>query len=401
MSRETEPHTLPTDYNIKAGPVLLNFTGSVEADYIDNIALTSTGEKSDFTLTPLLGMAASWPVTESNTLSFGTSLGYTKYLFHPEYDTANILVAPDSRIAFDLYTGNFKFHFHDDFSLQQDPVNEAALSNIVNFGRFTNDAGVTMLWDLNRIVVNANYDHINFVSTQLQTINGNNLPNPNLLDYAADQVSAAIEGHMTSTLIGGIEGTASQRTYDHYTGNYDQWSVGPFAKIQVTQHVKVEASGGYQSVDSPNNFAGAGTFFAPNIIQPGTTGSNTNSYYFDVSVDHELNHYYLQRLSFGHNITLGLLGETSDCSYVYYTSSWKVNRKLNLAFNLSYQDVGETGGLVAVSSYNYLSAGVQASFPLGRDLSSSIFYQFNDKFASQSDQGYEQNKLGLLLTYQF
>jgi len=401
MTQSTAPHSLPTDYNMKLGPVLFNVNSSLEADYIDNIGLTSTGEQSDFTLTPLVGLTASWPVTETNTLSVGTSLGYTKYLIHPQYDTGNILVAPNSRAAFDVYIGNFKFTFHDDFSFQQDPVNEAALSNLVNFGRFENDAGVSVLWDLNRVVLNLNYDHINFVSTQLQTVNGNNLPDPNLLDYAADQVSAAAEVHMSSTLIGGIEGTASQRTYDHYTGDYNTWSAGPFMKVQVTQHIKVEASAGYQQVESPDNFAGPGAFLPANVIQPGSGGGTTSSYYFDLTVDHEVNRYYLQRFSIGHDVNIGLLGEQSDTSYVNYTSSWKVNRTLNLAFNLSYQDVSEVGGLVNVSSYSYFNAGVQANFPVTRDLSGSVYYQYADKFASQSDQGYTQNKLGMLLTYHY
>src|SRR5580658_254520 len=81
MSQETEPRTLPTDYNMKLGPVLFNLTSSLEGEYIDNIGLSSTGAQSDFTLTPEVGVAASWPVTKTNTLSLTTSLGYTKYLF--------------------------------------------------------------------------------------------------------------------------------------------------------------------------------------------------------------------------------------------------------------------------------------------------------------------------------
>ena len=401
MAQETEPHTLPTDYNMKVGPVLFNFNNSIEADYIDNIGLSSTGAQSDFTLTPEIGVGASWPITESNTLSFGTSLGYTAYMIHPQYDTGNLLVSPNSRLAFDVYSGNFKFDFHDEFSYQQDPVNEAALSNLVNFGRFENDAGVSVLWDLNRVVLNLNYDHINFISTQLQTIGGNNLPDPNLLNYSADQISAAAEVHMSSTLSGGIEGVASQRTYDHYTGDYDTWSAGPFMKIQVTQHLKVQASTGFENVDSPNNFAGPGQVLPANVIQPGSGGGSTDSYYFDVTLDHELNKYYLQRFSVGHDVTIGILGEQEDTSYVNYTSSWHVNRDLNLALNLSYQDVSEVGGLVNVSSYNYLSAGLQASFPVTKSLSGALFYQFSDKFATQSDQGYQQDKVGLLLTYHY
>ena len=45
MARMDEKNPLPTDYNIKLGPVLFNFTASVEGDYNDNIGLTNSGAK--------------------------------------------------------------------------------------------------------------------------------------------------------------------------------------------------------------------------------------------------------------------------------------------------------------------------------------------------------------------
>jgi hypothetical protein len=163
----------------------------------------------------------------------------------------------------------------------------------------------------------------------------------------------------------------------------------------------VQVSGGFENINSPNNFAGPGQILPANVLQPGSSGGSTNSYYFDVSIDHELNRYYLQRFSFGHDVSIGILGEQSDTSYVNYTGSWHVNRYLNLALNLAYQDVSSVGGLVAVSSYDDFCAGLQASFPVTRSLSGAVFYDFTDKFDTQQDQGYEQNKVGMLLTYHY
>lgn len=400
MSKAIQEQTLPKDYNMKVGPVLLDFTGSIEGDYISNVALTNTNPVSDFTLTPEVGMAASWPVTATNTLSLSTSIGYTKYLIHPQYDTSHILVAPNSRLAFDIYVGNFKINLHDEFSYQQDPVSEAAFSNVVNFDRFENIAGVTLLWDMNKVILNLNYDHINFISTGIQTVSGSNLPNPEALNYTADQVSGAIESHLSSTLLGGLEAAGSIRTYDQYSGNYTSWSAGPFMKVQATEHVEVELSGGYQYIHSPSNLA-TSQVFPSNTLQPGTSGGTTNSYYANLTLDHQVNDFYLQRFSVGHDTNLGVLGDQSDTTYVNYSSSWHVNRRLNLALTLSYQDIGEVGGLVNVSSYNLFEGGLQANFPVTKSLSGSVLYQFTDKIASETDQGYIQNKLGFILTYQF
>ena len=393
-----EEHKLPTDYNMKVGPVLFNFNSSLEGDYIDNIALTHNDTKSDFLLTPEVGMTVSWPVTETNTLSLNTSLGYTKYLIHPQYDTSHILVAPDSSLAFNIYTGNFKINIHDDFSYQQDPVNEGALSNIVTFDRFENIAGVGVLWDLNRAVLTLNYDHINFISTDLQDSSGADVPDPGALTYSADQFSASAEFHLSSTLVGGLEGVVSRRTYDQSPGDYDTYSAGPFMRVQITQYIKAELSGGYKHIDSPDSFL---TPAAIGVLQPTSGAGSNDSYYADLTLDHEVNKYYVQRFSIGHDLELGLLGDQSEVSYLNYTSSWHVNTHLNLALTLSYQNVDEVGGLFGVSSYNFLGAGLQASFPVTRSLSGSVIYQFNDKLADSSDQGYLQNRLGFILTYHF
>jgi hypothetical protein len=47
------------------------------------------------------------------------------------------------------------------------------------------------------------------------------------------------------------------------------------------------------------------------------------------------------------------------------------------------------------------NAGVQASFPITKSITGAVIYQFNDKFAADDAQSYEQNEVGLNLTYQF
>jgi hypothetical protein len=402
MARQDEKESnLPTDYNMKAGPVLLNFTGSVEGDYVDNIGLTNNGAKSDFLITPEVGINALWPVTQVNNLSLSTSIGYTKYLIHPEFDTSHILVSPDSALSFDIYTGDFKINLHDSFSYQQDPVDEAALSNIVNFSRYENIAGIGVLWDLNKVILTVNYDHITFISTGLQDDTGTMLPDPGALNFEADQVSASAELRVSSTFIAGLEAAASQREYDTTNGSFDQLSVGPYFKVQVTDHIKAQISGGYVYVDSPPDAAIFDNSNDQGFFGPGYGAGGVSSYYFNVTLDHEVNKYFLQRLSIGHDLELGLLAEQSEVAYINYSASWHVNTHLNLALTAGYQDIDENGGFLQASSFDLLSVGVQANFPVTKSLSGALIYQFSDKMADDSDQSYEQNRVGLLLTYHF
>ena len=401
MARHEDSNSLPTTYNMKVGPVLFDVTGSLDSEFNDNIGLTHENRQSDLLITPEVGLGIRWPVTEQNTLSLSTSLGYTHYLEHSEFDSEDILVSPNSELAFNLFIGDFKFTFHDNFSYQQDPVNEGAFSNVATFDRFENDAGVTGTWDLNQAVLTLAYDHINFISTELQDANGNKLPDPGALNFQAEQVTAAAEWHVTSTLSGGVEGAASIRDYNYFDGDYTQLSAGPFARMQITQYLRVQASVGYQTIHSPGNTAQPGQILPTSIYSPGFSSGTTNSWYGDLTLDHQVNQYFIHHLSIGHELELGLLGDQGDVYYANYTASWKVNTYLNLAFTLGYQTVDEQSALVNVSNYSLFNAGVQASFPITRSLTGALIYQFNDKFADDSIQEYQQNEVGLNLTYQF
>lgn len=403
MARHEDNNTTPTTYNLKAGPVLFDLTGSIDSEYNDNIGLSHDNAESDFIVTPEVGIGVRWPVSETNTLSFNTSLGYTHYFIHSNLDSANVLVAPNSELAFNIFIGDFKINLHDNFSYQQDPVNEGAFSNIATFDRFNNDAGVSVIWDLNQIVLSLAYDHITFVATGIQNVNGDNFSNPDQLNFGADQVSASAEFHVTSTLSGGLEATASRRNYDYFDGDYTQITAGPFARFQITQYLRASASAGYEQVHTPNNSLPPGEILPSTVFTPGTgfSSGTTNNWYADLTFDHQINEFFIHHLSLGHQVEIGLLGDQEEAYYVDYTASWKVNQYLNLAFTLSYQDVDEQAALLDVSSYSMFNAGIQASFPITKSLSGAVIYQFNDKFAGDTLQEYEQNQVGVNLTYQF
>jgi hypothetical protein len=403
MARHEDNNTLPTTYNIKAGPILFDFSGSVDSEFNDNIGLNHNNTKSDFIITPEVGIGMRWPVTETNTLSLSTSLGYTHYLENSYLDSQSVLIAPNSELAFNVFIGDFKLNFHDDFSYQQDPVNEGAFSNVATFDRFDNDAGLAVTWDLNQVVLTLAYDHITFIATNIQDVQGNNFNDVDQLDFSADQVSASAEFHVTSTLSGGVEATASLRNYDYFSGDYTQLTAGPFARVQITQYLRASASVGYETVRSPDNSLNQGAFLPSDEFSPasGFSSGATNTWYGDLTFDNQVNPYFIHHLSLGHQVQIGLLGDQEEAYYADYTASWKINNYLNLAFTLSYQNVDEQAALVDVSNYSLFNAGLQASFPITKSLTGALIYQYNDKFGGDESQDYNQNEVGLNLTYQF
>ena len=99
------------------------------------------------------------------------------------------------------------------------------------------------MWDLNKLILSFNYDHITFISTNLQALGGANLSNPGNIDYSADQISAAASYRVTTTLVTGLEFAGSLRYYDQFNIQDNQLSAGPFARMEVTPNFKVSAGG--------------------------------------------------------------------------------------------------------------------------------------------------------------
>ncbi len=162
-ARQEDVSRIP--YNLLLGPVRFRVGASVGVEYNDNINYAEVNVQDDVIVTPNLTLDAIWPVTQLNTLRLDLGIGYSFYLDHSEDNTDAILIAPKSQLAFDIFVGDFRINLHDRFELQQDPIQEGALSNTANYGRFENTAGVSVLWDLNKVLVEVGYDHYNFIAT--------------------------------------------------------------------------------------------------------------------------------------------------------------------------------------------------------------------------------------------
>ncbi|MBA3543246.1 MAG: hypothetical protein H0T83_02220, partial [Chthoniobacterales bacterium] len=131
-------------YNLLAGPVRFRFSVTTGIEYNDNINLAETNKQSDVIIRPQFNIDAIWPVTQLNTLKLDLGLGYSFYLDHPNANTNGVLISPGSQLSFDIFIQDFRINLHDRFSLQQDPVAQLQLSNVVDYGRFENTVGISV-----------------------------------------------------------------------------------------------------------------------------------------------------------------------------------------------------------------------------------------------------------------
>src|SRR5438445_11341710 len=243
-ARQEDSSRIP--YNLLLGPVRFRVGATVCAEYKDNVNYAEINTQDYFIITPSLSLDAIWPITQLNTLRLDLGIGYSFYLDHSNYNTNTILIAPKSQIAFDIFVSDFRINIHDRMQLQQDPIQEGALSNVVNYGRFENTAGLSVLSDLNKLLLQVGYDHYNFVSTT------------NRFDYL-NRNSEIVQGSaafiVNPRITVGAEGNAVFTRYDQSILNDNKdYSVGGFVELALTNNLKVRAAGGHQWIDFDHNF---------------------------------------------------------------------------------------------------------------------------------------------------
>src|SRR5580704_7384693 len=238
-ARQEDVSRIP--YNLLVGPVRLRVGATVGVEYNDNINYAEVNTKDDVIVTPSLTLDMIWPVTSLNTLRLDLGIGYSFYLDHSDNNTDYLLVAPKSQIAFDIFVGDFRINLHDRMQLQQDPIQEGALSNVVDYGRFENTAGISILWDLNMLLLQIGYDHYNFVATNSTF---------DYLNRNAEMVGGSAAFIVNPTVTVGAEGNAVFTRYDHNNNGIGilndnkDYSVGGFAEVGLTSNLKARVSGG-------------------------------------------------------------------------------------------------------------------------------------------------------------
>jgi hypothetical protein len=314
---------------------------------------------------------------------------------HSNYNTNGVLVSPGSQLAFDIFVGDFRINIHDRFSLEQDPVAEVALSNVADYGRFQNTAGVSVLWDLNQAVVTLGYDHYNFISTNSVF---------DYLDRNAEIFSGSIGFTPTSTMTIGVEGSIVDTYYDqHVLNDSINYSVGAFVETQLTNYLKLRVAGGYQNI----NFDSGGLVNDPHDL---------SDYYANVLLSHRVNSVLTQNLSAGHETQLGVNSNYVKLNYVRHTTTWNIFYHTLLSTELFYEDAKDSGGsgilfapipgvpninpFVAEHIHRYGGA-LTLGYQLTQHVTLGLRYQYTQKDSDQPLRDYRQNRIAFDGTYSF
>jgi hypothetical protein len=366
-------------YNLLTGPIKYRISATLGFEYNDNINLSENNPKSDFIIHPLATINALWPITQLNTLRLDIGLGYAFYLNHSSQNTNGVLLTPGSQLALDVFVGDFRINFHDRFSLQQDPISELQLSNVIDYGRFENTAGVSVLWDLNKVVATLGYDHYLYVSTNSD------------LDYLnrnAEILVGSVACNLTNTTWVGLESSFVHDYYDqNVLNNSNAVTAGAFLETQLTKYMKMRVAAGYQMI----NFDHTGSVFDSN---------DADDYYANILISHRLNAYITQTLAAGHESQLGVNSNYITLNYIRHTVTWNIIRNTLLSTEFFFEDANDSGGFFDEHIHRYGGA-IAIGYQFTPHVTLGLRYQFTEKDSDVLFRDYTQNRVSFDGTYSF
>ena len=381
LSAESSRPVIDTgQYNIRLGPALLSMTALLDLEYNDNIELSETDRKSDLIVEPLLNTNVLWQVSEYNAIRLNLGAGYVKYLNNPRFDSSSVSITPDSQLAFDIYVGDFRFTIFDKLSIQQNPVTEINLSNVARFERLQNAAGLSVTWDLNKVILFGAYTHYNFYSFDSQF---------DYLNQTEEQLFLSSSFKLSDALTLGVRGTIGVVNYsENFQNDSTGYSAGAFVETHLTRYLILSAEAGYQGA----HFDGGGLY---------VDNSQLNIPYARVQLDHRLNLYWTEHLVAGYEAQLGFTTNYTELAYVHYDANWRMNRRTTLNFDAFYEHGADSSGTVQVEHINYVGGGVSCTYAVGRKVTLNLGYQIIDRNSDLAGHSYYQNCAILGIGYAF
>ena len=319
------------DYNLRVGPVKFSADVVGGIEYIDNISYSQVNRESDEVVRLGLNILTVVPLTRLNTLRFDIGVGFVRYIEHPNATSGDVFITPGSQLSLDSYIGDYvKLNFHDAFDIRQDPVDSAELSNVTNFGRFTNTGGVTATVDLHDgLVFTAEYDHFNYVALN-DTFD--------YLDRNADQFAGSVSYQIRPRVFVGVDGGYSITNYTNDgLNNSTGGTVGGFLDATITPYLRVVLHGGYQfaSFDQGGN-VDQGVYNPGDTVDGlpanGTFGDrySLSTFYYSVTLNNRLNAYLTHSLSLGREADLGLVSNYVKVDYIRYNIAWRALSNLTI-----------------------------------------------------------------------
>jgi hypothetical protein len=199
------------------------------------------------------------------------------------------------------------------------------------------------------------------------------------LDQSSELIGASASYRFSESFSLGAQANASlikyKRQFLNDAANYD---AGLNMTARLGRNTLLRIVGGYQ----------VGEFGSG-----GAVGDNTDvgNWYLRVSINHTLNKYVSQSLSFGHETQVGTASNSAVIDYIRHQMTFSISRTLGLSTGASFDSASESGGEFA-QDFKLYQFGVYGYWSMSKFLSLNMSYRLI-KRDSDSDQDSEQGTL--------
>ena len=385
-------------YNLKVGPTAWNFGSGLGLQYNSNANLTENQPEGDFIFTPQINTRMVWPVSDMNSVNLVVGGGYSAYLKNQQ--NSGFFLTPGTGLSFDAFVGDFRINLHDRVSISQNSYQYATVTGTGNYAQGQNALGTTVLWDLNKIILNFAYDHMNYVSFP------SNSGQPNgVFEVVSTSAGYMIKPQMLAGLeLGGSlinypgdnNNTINNATY----GNARQWNLGGFYNTQVSDYVQFTGHAGY-------------TVYTPQSGRGTADSGDFTGMYFSLALSHRLNRYVSYSLSLGRMVNAAYYGGPTEQYYANLGLGWQILEKISLSSNVGYIYGNQAGGSSSqggssLQPYSQLTFGVNAGRSITKHLTANLGCQFITRLGDSSggnynsyNSNYNLYTITLSLNYQF
>lgn len=375
-------------YNLKLGPVLFNTSAGSSVSYNDNINIAPSGfEQDDLIIRPTANLGVLWQVTEYNRLSLDVSVGYAKYINHPENDRVTLAPGSLSDISYDFSISSFRLNLHDRFAYTQDPLayGTGAVSGQADLGRIRNSAGMSAMLPVKDGSVSAGYDHVNYLFLT---------PGFENSDYSSEIVFARYTYQWNPTLQVGVEVSGGMTDYSQaFRSDNRNYTVGPHMDWMINSAFRLEARTGLSGYDLIN-VGGLGDVSAP------------LSFYASLELSHRVNQRITQTLSLGQDTSqgVGISSNFLETMYARHSATFNVFNHVSFSTQLFVEhssDSSEGTGVFLSESYTRYGGGFTLGYQLMERLAASLSYLHTEKTSNIGIFDFSQNSVTLGMSYHF
>ncbi len=380
-------------YNIRIGSLDLTIAAGVGIEFNDNISLSEFNRVSDFIIRPALDIEAAIRFSETSRLRLGVGLSYAAYLENSQFNPDTVLIAPNSVIAWTAEIGAFKVTIRDRISFQQDPFAQPTLSNVVNYQRWENQAGIQVDWDANQYTkISVGYDRYDLWTPERQYADQ---------ERSINTVFVRPSYQVNPRFTVGLSGSLSFFDYTSATRSGGQsWLMGPFVRWQVNDFTDVYAEVGYQKAitDGPSIYRSVNlaTGLDTGLVVDNSDGSGI---YAKLTISNRPTEFLRQSLNFSKTAELGFQSDFFDLYHVEYALEWAFRERTTIRPTLFYEYY-ETSTRNSEEANRYgASLGIYHIF--SDNFTAGIDYRFLTQDSNLNGADYYQNLVMLSVYYKF